>query len=178
MKHLSHLVLGMLLAATAASAQYRPGVKSLGGTFDFDIPESGPQSITIAPSLSYALSEKVAVGAEAIFGGEGEVRIFGIAPFLRGNLALNDKAGAFARAFPVFLYGDLGTDLSSTTFGFGADAGLYYWISQHFSVELTVANLAFLKTSVDFDGTELADETNFTGSVDPSDVTVSVFYHF
>jgi hypothetical protein len=178
MKRLSLFALSMILGVSAASAQYRAGTNSIGGTFDFEIPDAAPSTLTIAPSFSHSLSEKLAIGAELLFMGEGETRSYGIAPFVRGNLKINDRVGAFARGLPVYVYMDLGGDLSSSSFGIGADAGLYYWISQRFSVELTLANVMFLSTTVDFDGTEVYDGTNFSGSLSPADASVSVFYHF
>lgn len=178
MTRLSLFASCLLLCVSAALAQYRAGVNSLGGTFDFTVPDTGPNTVSVAPAYSYSVNDKLALGVELYFGGEGEMRAYGIAPFVRGNLAINDRAGIFARGLPVFIYADLGGDLSTTTFGIAADAGLYYWISQRFSVELTVADLTFLNSTVDLNGTEVDDGTDFSGSLNPADVSVSVFYHF
>ena len=91
MKRFSYFALSLVLGASVAPAQYRAGLSSVGGTFDFSLPDSGPKSLTIAPSYSYSLSEKLAIGAEMVFSGEGELRMFGVAPFVRGNLPINDR---------------------------------------------------------------------------------------
>ena len=184
MKRFSYFALSLVLGTSLAPAQYRAGLSSVGGTFDFSLPDSGPKSLTIAPSYSYSLSEKLAIGAEMFFSGEGELRMFGVAPFVRGNLPINDRAGVFTRASTMFAYVELGEedftgeDITGHVFGLGADAGLYYWISQRFSVELTLANILFMNTTVDVGDDEVADETDFSGTLSPGDVSLSVFYHF
>ncbi len=182
MKRLSLFALSLVLGVSAASAQYRAGTSSVGGTFDFSLPDSGPKTLTIAPSYGYSLNEKLAIGAELIFTGEGEFRMFGVAPFVRGNMPVNDRAGLFARALPMFMQVDLGEsfgeEVTANAFGIGADVGLYYWVSQRFSIELTLANFLFLNTTIDVDGSEVADESDISGSLNPAEASVSVFYHF
>jgi len=182
MKRFSYFALSLVLGASVAPAQYRAGLSSVGGTFDFSLPDSGPKSLTIAPSYSYSLSEKLAIGAEMVFSGEGELRMFGVAPFVRGNLPINDRAGLYAGAAPVFMQLQLGEsfgdDVTGNAFGLTLGVGLYYWISQHFSVELALADLTFLNTTIDVGSSEVADESDFSGSLNPAASSLSVFYHF
>lgn len=182
MKRISLVALSLACGFSLASAQYRAGTSSAGGTFSFSLPDTGPKTLTISPSYDYSITDKLAIGAEVFFTGEGEARAFGVAPYVRGNLPVNEKAGIFVRASPVYLYmhlGDsFGDDVTGNAFGFGADAGIYYWISQRFSVELTLAELYFLNTTIDVGSAEVADESDFAGGLTTSDLAASVRYHF
>lgn len=182
MKRISLVALSLACGFSLASAQYRAGTSSAGGTFSFSLPDTGPKALTISPGYDYSITDKVAVGAEVVFTGEGELRAFGIAPYVRGNLPVNDQAGVFVRVSPVYSYlelgEDFGEDITGHMFGFGMDAGIYYWISRRISVELTLAELLFLNTTIDAGSSEVADESDLAGGLTTSGLAASVRYHF
>ena len=188
MKRFSFLALSLALAAIPAAAQYAPGMVSIGGAalyeridrednpfFDNDVTQ-----FLMEPTIGLSLDNGLMIGTGVIFAvtGNGDNTTIGLRPFIRMNSAIAEKAGAYFKLAPMFSHTSEPNDFSTLTYGIGAEGGVYYFISQKFSLELSLLGANYQYASRRFDGEEDESASVFQLGYMMEGAGVSVLYHF
>jgi hypothetical protein len=187
MKKLSLLALALALAVPAA-AQYRQGMGSFGlsasfATSDYYDTQDQYTAFSVSPTLGYSLTDNWMVGTGATYGvlNDGDVHLFGIAPFLRYNAPIAERVGVYGRLSPSFSYYNGPADNDFRVLEAQAGVGGYVFISQKFSVEAFLGGLTFSQTKImdeeSFYGEDVT-EHRFEAGFDMSALAFSLLYHF
>jgi outer membrane protein len=174
--------------ATTTDGGFAKGDLFLTGSFGISSEKTGDDksnSFTVAPSLGYFVSDKIAIGGRILYTSDKaesgnvdtqDLTTLGIAGFARYYWTPANKFSIFGEAEVAYVSAENNlTDVKGNGFGLGLAPGVSYFLSSNFAIEASWGLVGY--NTFEVDGAQ--DSTNtFNFGLDLSDLRFGLIYKF